>query len=834
MTAPARSLGLVVAHLLLAFATVSHAARPKKPVDRANALLAQMTREEKIVFVANGAAGIPRLGIPGITPSDGPNGVREAAPGATAFPAAVTLAASWDRTLAETYGTALGAEASGKGFNVLLGPTINILRVPEWGRGGETFSEDPYLAGQIAAAEIRGVQSQHVIAQVKHFAANNQEIQRVGNPFGSPPLSPAVDVQVSERALQEIYFPAFKAAVQEGGAGSVMCAYPRVNGLYPCQSPFLLLDTLKSGWGFSGFVGPDALIAVRNTRAAIDAGTDNFQLGGTGAPPAQVLPQVPDDRLDDMVRRILTAMYGVGLLDHPNTGDPTAVVSTPEHRDLAVEIAQAGAVLLKNSGSPLPLGPEVRSIAVIGYDAGPGTQTTVGGSASVRGGPVVTPLTAITSRAGQGVTVTHADGTLGVVALNVVPADVLSPSSGTGPGLLGTYYPTMDLSGSPVAAFVSPTVDATNALPPGAFSARWSGSILPSIDGDYRFSLRYAGVVRLYVDGRLVARGDSHGLDFLLPGAPAVTAQGTATLAANVPASIVIEYSLGSSIVGSHVQLGWSPPSTALRAEAVAAAGAADAAIVFVNDVTYEGMDRTSLSLPGDQDALIAAVSAANSRTIVVLHTAGPVLMPWVADVAGVVEAWYPGEVSGTAIAALLFGDVEPGGRLPMTFPASESQGPATAPPQYPGVDGTVRYDEGIDVGYRYYDRVGQTPLFPFGHGLSYTSFDVDRPRVVRRHGRWRVSVRVTNTGDRAGTAVAQLYVRFPDSTGEPPNQLKGFAKVPLKPGKRKRVKMLLDASSFSTWSTAEKRWTVVPGTYELRAGTSSRDLSAPVTVTLR
>jgi beta-glucosidase len=829
-----RTLGLVVVHVLLVLATASHAARPKNPVDRANALLAQMTRDEKIAFAANGGAGVPRLGIPGLAPSDGPNGIREAPPGATAFPAAVSLAAAWDRALAEAYGEALGAEASGKGFNILLGPTINILRVPEWGRAGETFSEDPYLAGQIAAAEIRGIQSRHVIAQVKHFAANNQEIQRVGNPLGSPPLSPAIDVQVSERALQEIYLPAFKAAVQEGGATSVMCAYMRVNGLYACQSPFLLLDTLKHDWGFSGFVGPDALIAVRDTRAAIDAGTDNFQLGGTGLPPAQVLPQVPGDRLDDMVRRILTAMFSVGLFDHPNTGDRAAIVSTPEHRDLATRIAQAGAVLLKNDRDALPLGPEVRSIAVIGYDAGPGTQTTVGGSASVQGGPVVTPLTAITSRAGQGVTVTHADGTLGVVALPVVPADRLAPSSGTGPGLLGTYYATMDLGGSPVAAFVSPTIDAINALPTGAFSARWTGSVISSVDGDYRFSVHHAGVVRLYVEGRLVASGDNTGLDVLLPGAPKVTAQGTATLSAGVPASIVIEYSLGTSIVGSRLQLGWSPPPPALRADAVAAARAADAAIVFVNDVTYEGMDRTSLSLPGDQDALVAAVAAANPRTIVVLHTAGPVLMPWLADVAGVIEAWYPGQESGNAIAGVLFGDVEPGGRLPMTFPASESQGPAGELSQYPGVDGTVRYDEGIDVGYRYYDRAGQAPLFPFGHGLSYTSFVVDRPRVVRRHGRHRVSVRVTNTGDRTGTAVVQLYVGFPDATGEPPNQLKGFAKIELKPGKRKRVKMLLDASSVSTWSTAGRRWTVVPGEYVLRAGTSSRDLTAEATVSLR
>jgi beta-glucosidase len=256
---------------------------------------------------------------------------------------------------------------------------------------------------------------------------------------------------------------------------------------------------------------------VRDTRAAIDAGTDNFELGGIGLPPAQVLTQVPDDRLDDMVRRILTAMFSVGLFDHPNTGDPAAIVSTPEHRDLAVEIAQAGAVLAeerrRRAAARLPRCAPSRSS---GTTRAPARRRSWAAPASVRGGPVVTPLTAITSRAGQDVTVTHADGTLGVVALSVVPADVLAPSSGTGPGAARHVLSTMDLSGSPVAAFVSPTIDATNALPPGRLFGAMERLHPPVIDGDYRFSLRYAGVVRLYVDGRLVARGDSHGLDFLL------------------------------------------------------------------------------------------------------------------------------------------------------------------------------------------------------------------------------------------------------------------------------------------------------------------------------
>jgi beta-glucosidase len=438
---PTLTLAALVACCSLAW--VQPAAARRRPVKRANALLARLTLEEKIALAADGGAGVPRLGIPGLAPSDGPNGVRMGAPGATAFPNAQVVAASWDRALAKAFGTALGAEAAGKGFNVLLGPTVNILRTPKWGRAAETLGEDPYLAGQIAAAEIQGIQRQRVIAQVKHFVANNQEIERLGDLFGLPALSPAIDVDVSERALREIYYPAFKAAVQEGRVGSVMCAYPRINGLYACENPSIL-GTLKDEWGFPGFVGPDAILAVRNTRAAIDAGTDNFQLGGVGGNPVAALADTPIERLDDMVRRILTAMASAGLLNRPARGDPGAVVSTQEHLALATDIAARGSVLLKNAGGILPLGAGVGSIAVVGYDAGPNTQMTLGGSATVMGGPVVTPLAGITERAGAGVAVTYSPGTLGVVPLPTVPAGVLTPSAGTGPGLFCTQYETMD------------------------------------------------------------------------------------------------------------------------------------------------------------------------------------------------------------------------------------------------------------------------------------------------------------------------------------------------------------------------------------------------------
>ncbi len=805
-------------------------------VERANELLAQLTQEEKISLAAGDADGLPRLDVPPLVASDGPNGVGHGATDVTAFPNAQVLAASWDSALARRFGEALGAEASGKGINLLFAPTVNILRTPYWGRAAETFGEDPYVAGQIVAAEIGGMQSHPVIAQVKHFAANNQEIGRFGNPLGTPPLSPAIDVVVPERALQEIYFPAFKAAVQQGHAGSVMCAYPRINGVYACQNPSLL-GALKDDWGFLGFVGPDSTLAVRDTLAAANAGTDNFLLGGIGIPPKVALQEISPERLDDMVRRLLTAMFSVGLFDHPSDGDPGAVVTTPEHLILAAEIASAGSVLLKNEGGLLPFGADVRSIAVIGYDAGPNTQTMEGGSPAVVGGPVVSPLAGITARAGAGVEVTYAQGTLGLVPLPIVPASVLAPASGSGPGLLGTYYASMDRSGPALDSSVSPTLDFAAALPPGAHSARWTGTLTPPATGTYRFSLSAPGVSRLLIDGTPVAGADTEGVDGAaagFPGSPVFAAQGVVSLTAGLPVPIAVEYSVGSSIAGSGLHLGWQPPDPAMVGEAVAAARAADVAVVFVNDVTGEGGDRTTLALPGDQDGLIAAVAAANPHTVVVLHTAGPVLMPWLDDVAAVIQAWYPGQETGNAIAATLFGDVEPSGRLIMTFPRSDEQGPATQAAQFPGTDNTVHYDEGVFVGYRYYDAFAQEPLFPFGYGLSYTTFALDDLRVTRLDATtYNVSVGVTNTGDRAGAVVVQLYVGFPASTGEPPDQLEGFAKVPLEPGSSRRVEMILDSSSFAIWSATANGWIVEPGTYTLRAGTSSRDLPLEATVAI-
>ena len=354
--------------------------------------------------------------------------------------------------------------------------------------------------------------------------------------------------------------------------------------------------------------------------------------------------------------------------------------------------------------------------------------------------------------------------------------------------------------------------------------------------GRYRFSLTTSGVARLFVDGAVVASGDT---EFwtggtLSPGANPVTLQGLAELASGVAVPIVIEYSTASSIGGAALHFGWQPPDGALLAEAVAAAHAADVAIVFAAEPSSEGMDRATLALSGDQDALIAAVAAANPRTIVVLHTPGPVLMPWADAVASIVEAWYPGQQSGAAIAATLFGDRDPGGRLPVTFPATEDQGPTVTPAAYPGVGNVVRYDEDVLVGYRFYDAHAQAPRYPFGHGLSYSSFRLDDLRVKRMsRGRVRVSVSVANIGTRPGSEVVQVYVGFPEAAGEPPVQLKGFAKVGLAAGRRTHARIRLDRASFSSWSSADHAWRIEPGAYRVRVGTSSRNLPLERTVTL-
>ncbi len=458
------------------------------------------------------------------------------------------------------------------------------------------------------------------------------------------------------------------------------------------------------------------------------------------------------------------------------------------------------------------------------------------GSPCVRVSPDrrVTPLEGITARAGAAARVAFAQGSFGDAALPPVPTEVLEPAGREGTGLLGEYWTGETSDGDPEVTVVDPTVEIPNApegLSGAVWSARWTGTITPTVDGPHRFTVLAAGISRLVIDGVLVASGERE-FGQVFDGPP-LPVSGMADLRAGHPVSIRLDYNsttawpvLEPGVGGGNVQLGWQPPDTRIQ-EAAQLAADCDVAVVFASHALGEGMDRTSLALPGDQDELIAAVANANPRTAVVLNTGGPVLMPWLDQVGAVVQAWHAGQQLGEAVAAVLFGDADPGGRLPVTFPATPEQGPVTGPERWPGVDGDARYDEGVLVGYRWYDQHGQQPLFPFGHGLSYGEFEYGQPRLQQEEatGAVTVSLGVTNVGGRAGADVVQLYVAVPAAAGQPPRQLKGFAKIQLDPGATTEVSLRLERDDLAVFDEASGEWVVHQGRYDVLVGRSSRDI---------
>jgi beta-glucosidase len=718
---------LTVAALALFTATAASAqswTNPNQPaLTRANELLSALSPDQKIQLALGNFADLSSFGVPLVNFQDGPDGIRN--PGTTALPSGQSIAATFDRALAYAYGQVVGSEARGEGFSEWTGPAVDIDRTPLAGRQPEAEGEDPFLSGNTAAQIVAGAKSQHVIVTLKHYTAYNQDYGRIGfDSIGSP----ATDVMVSERALQEIYEAPFRIVNQEAGLDSVMCSYNQINGEPSCQNPTTLGD-LKNA-GFNGFVVPYFGFAVRDPVAAAIAGVDLPALPtngvtSSGLTAADFTPdQISAARLDDMDRRILFAIFDSGLYDNPLPATPSTEVSTPQHQQVATDVAEAGTVLLKNDRHVLPLSGRDRKIALIG-PTGDDAVFVTGGSAGVplASGQAITPAQGITARASQaGVSVTTSQGSAGDAASpTLVPSSVLAPSSGTGAGLLGSYWNNYGESGAPAVTEVDPTVDLTS--PPAGigatWSARWTGTLTPTETGLYRFTISEAGLATLKIAGQTFGPAYREATQFIV--GPSYVLQGTVNLTAGTAVPVEIDYSSQFGLFSHEIHFGWQTPSQSGIPGAVAAARKADVAIVFANDAQGEGMDRASLDLQGDQNELIEAVAQANRNTIVVLNTGGPVLMPWLDDVQGVLETWYPGQTFGTAIAAVLFGDANPGGRLPVTFPANANQGPAPAsqPDHYPGVNGVVDYDEGLDVGYRWYDTTGQRPVFPFGHGLS-------------------------------------------------------------------------------------------------------------------
>ncbi len=809
--------------------------RHKSPDERASLLLPQLTLDDKMLLLhtisdsthARQVGPIPDLCVPALLLTNGSAGVSSGGVvqyPATALPAPIDAAAAWAPSTAARYGAVEGRETLDLGRNLLEGPDVNIARVPLNGRTFEAYGEDPYLAGQTAVGDIRGIQSQGAIAEVKHFAANNQETSRS-----------TIDEHIDARTLHEIYFPAFQDAVVEGRAGSVMCAKNQTNDQYSCENGGLLQQALRQDWGFQGFVTSD-FSSCHNTLNCVGAGMSielpSATYYGDALKADVVSGQVSMASVDGLVYPALRTMLRFGLFDRSQTTKP---INAAADGRVARDAAEAGTVLLKNDGGVLPLSSRRgHSVAVIG----PGANTALtGGAGSPDVAPLytVSPLTAIEKRAGGAVKVEYADGMppVNLGPQPAIPSSALSPSDSTAgvSGLTAQYFPTPNLAGAPAVTRTEPWIDTdyhsvapVAGLPANSWSVRWTGTVTAPVTGTYTFNLTSHGSAALFLDGSQIASGKGS--------FPSSTATATVSLVAGQPHAIRVDYQGTSTI-----ELGWTGPATAQDsqiAQAVAAAKSADVAVVFVGEKESEGVDRTSLALPGYQDQLVEAVAAANPRTVVVLNTGAPVLMPWLNQVAGVLEAWYPGEEDGNAIAAVLFGDRDPGGRLPITFPRSLADTPANTPAQYPGVGGVATYSEGVFVGYRHYDESGIDPLFPFGYGLSYTTFklgrltiDGDTRALSSRNGQSKVGVDVTNTGRRAGSQVVQLYIGHPADSPvpEPPNQLEGFAKVQLAPGQTKHVTLTLSPQSFAYWDTAANNWTVQQGTYTVSVGTSSRDL---------
>lgn len=764
-------------------------------------------------------SGVPRLGLEPLVTSDGPNGVRGERWGdvSMCLPSPTALAASWNRDLVERVGVVLGAEAHDKQVNVLLAPNVNLHRHPLGGRSFECFSEDPFLSSAMAVAYVAGVQSTGVACSVKHLVGNDQEFERM-----------SVNVEIDERALREIYLPAFEAAVHGAGAWSVMAAYNRFRGSYCSENAPLLVELLRDEWGFDGVVVSDYF--GTHSAEAVEAGLD-LEMPG---PPAwlgehlqvaieegRVTRGAVDAAADRMLRLMQrTRATGVVL---PSRSDRIAL-----NRKAAAE----GVVLLRNTGV-LPLDPaDLGRLAVIG-PAAARMCPQGGGAAEVTPPYIRTPLEALCEAMGPD-RIIHEPGC-------AIPGPIPCLGPGgvrTGAGDEGVeveYFASLDWTGPPVLREVFTQTRLIWSGPPhpaltvGEFSARASTVFTADHTGVWDFGLTAIGTATIIVDGEVLLdnAGAATGGSFFTLGSDEVTA--SLEIVAGRDVHLVIEYRIDAAgLPVAAVSLGarLRPPVDAL-ARAARAADRADAAIVFVgtnNHTEMEGEDRRSLGLPGHQDRLIRSVAAANPRTVVVVNSGAPVSMDWVEEVAGIVQLWYPGQEGGDAVADVLLGAVDATGRLPTTFPRRIEDTPAY--PTFPGSNGLITYEESIFVGYRHYDSDGPDSLFPFGHGLSYTTFDFRDLVVVVRSDGAEVRLDVINTGNRRGCTVVQVYVRRPESViSRPDRELKAFEKLELEPGETRTVCLTVAPAAFRHWDTTEGGWRTEDGPAEIAIGESSRNL---------
>ncbi|MCW3492656.1 beta-glucosidase H [Microbacterium sp. SSM24] len=834
---------------------------------RARAMLQRMTLEEKVDmlhgelnnFFGFYNAPIERLGIPALTMADGPAGTRIGNPDvngqrATQLPSPISLAATWAPALAEQYGDLAAEEAFSTGHNVLLSPAVDIARVAQAGRAFEAFGEDPLLSGTTGAAQLRGIQSNPVIGDIKHYNVYTQETNRL---FGG-------NAVIDERTLQEIYMRPFAIGVRDGRPGSAMCSFNKVGGTYACENDELLNMILKQQLKFQGWVMSD-YGATHSTVPAILGGMDQ-EMPGNFSPNEQPgncffcgpliaavnAGEVPMSRINDAVLRILRPMYALGLFDLPPVIEP---LPEAEHGAEARAIAERGMVLLKNE-SALPLDDRVRSIAVIGADADVVVQG--GGSSAVKPTYTVSPLEGIQSRVADGVAVNHLPGTDPVTSAALLPgpdpiaSDYLTPPSGTGDGLRVEYFLNTELSGTPALDRIEPyaglyggfflfgglNANSPHLSPPpasinGNSSVRWTGTLTPPVDGMYELSIATNGSSTVFLDDEPVATTVG------TPTTQVTTARVDLTGGTEYDLRVEFAYPVESGVpdAGPTFQLGWTPPEGVVAPQAVAAAALArdsQAAIVVVRDYSSEGGDRPDLDLPNGQEELIRQVAAANPRTIVVL-TSGAAIQTseWESGVPAILQAWYGGQEQGNAIARILFGDVNPSGRLPITIPVDEGSTPVSSPEQYPGDGVNQEFTEGIFVGYRGYEEFGIEPQYAFGHGLSYTTYEYANLQVKASKGsngkgkKLEVEVTVRNAGKVAGIETVQVYVgHLPTRQVETAGKaLAGWTQVELRPGERRRVTVTLSPESLSYWDVDRDRWRTPSGRLPVYVGSSSDDI---------
>jgi beta-glucosidase len=798
--------------------------RADESVDqRLEKILGQMTLEEKLDYLgginAMSIRPIPRLGLPEIRMSDGPLGVRQDKP-STRYPAGIALAASWNRDLAQREGVSIARDCRARGIHILLAPGVNINRLPICGRNFEYISgEDPYLASEMVVPFIRGVQSQGVTATVKHFAANNQEINRM-----------TVNVIVPERALREIYLPAFEAAVRVAKVGAVMDAYNKVNGDYCTENNFLNNLLLKGEWGFDGVLMSD-WGATHSALGPVRAGLDLEMPSGSWMNSKNLLPAIrrgeaTEQQIDDKVRRILRLIIRMGYLDRPQK-DPSIPENDPESGKAALAIAEEGIVLLKNEKNVLPLDrARIKKIAVLGPDAHPGVPAGWG-SSYVNPYYAVSVLEGLKNHTGSGTTVDYFG--VGVGNFGTSQFEHEDRPGHLADGLRAEYFSNLTFANAPLIDRIDQRinfdwsgVDSLRSILPAQFSVRWTGMIQSNSSSLHVFRARADSGIRVYLDEKLIIDDwTEHAAH------PDVV---TKFLDAGRAYRLRVEYK-NTGGGGAIAQFGWASLKVP---EAIRDYDAAIVCVGFDNGNEGEGSDRT-FELPDGQNDLVGGVADKNSKTIVVINSGGNVDMHrWLQKVPVLLHAWYPGQEGGKALAKILFGDVDPSAKLPVTFEADKNDNPAFE--SYPSDESSdingesVHYDEGIFVGYRGYEHLGIEPLFPFGFGLSYTRFEYSNLRIEQGDrpdlGNVKVSFEIRNIGDRAGAEVAQLYVSAVQSAvARPIKELKGFAKVFLSPGESKQTTLSLDRKSFAYFDSRTSQWRTDPGRYQIAIGASSRDL---------